>query len=207
MKYIPAFLLLALLCNCNKEEAPTDTDHTGTPNILLIIADDMGKDATAGFSEGSLKPNTPNLDQLKAEGLMFNNLWVNPTCSPTRAAIITGKYGYRTAVKWANDELSSSEKILQQYINETSDNAYQTAVIGKWHLSGENPGFNPEDLGMDHYAGLVRGGVQDYYQWQLTEDGNGSLQTEYITKVFTDLSVEWIIRRRPLLKRHWRRNC
>lgn len=192
MKYFPVLLLLALFCNCNKEEDPIDTDTDAPPNILLIIADDMGKDATAGFSEGSLKPSTPNLDKLKEEGLVFNKLWVNPTCSPTRAAIITGKYGYRTDVKWANDELSSSETILQQYISEASSNTYQTAVIGKWHLSGASTSINPESLGLDHYAGLIRGGVQDYYQWQLTEDGNGSLQTEYITKVFTDLSVEWI---------------
>jgi arylsulfatase A-like enzyme len=152
----------------------------------------MGKDATSGFAEGSTKPNTPNLDKIKNEGLVFNNLWVNPTCSPTRASIITGKYGYRTGVKWANDELASSEMTLQRYINEATDGAYATAVIGKWHLSGAGATTNPESYGIDHYAGLVRGAVQDYYQWQLTENGTGSLQTEYISKVFTDLSIDWV---------------
>lgn len=190
---ILVFLVLAWSCEKEKvsenEEMKTDSSK---PNILLIIADDMGKDATAGFPEGSTKPNTPNLDQLQSEGLSFSNLWVNPTCSPTRASIITGKYGYRTGVKWAADELNSAETVLQKYINEQTNDAYATALIGKWHLSGARSTANPESFGIDYYAGLLRGTAQDYYQWQLTEDGNGSSQTEYITKVFTDLSIEWI---------------
>jgi len=59
-------------------------------------------------------------------------------------------------------------------------------------LSGENSGVNPESFGLDYYAGLIRGAVQDYYQWQFTEDGFGSLQTGYATEVFTDLSIDWI---------------
>ena len=183
---------MALLIACNKKEDQVDGSISDTPNILLIIADDMGKDATQGFSEGSIKPNTPNIDRIKDEGLVFNNLWVTPTCSPTRASIITGKYGYRTGVKWAGDELSPSEKTLQKFINEETTNKYATAIIGKWHLSGENPTINPESFGIDYYAGLIRGAAQSYYQWQLTEDGVGSLQTEYITKVFTDLSIDWV---------------
>ena len=152
----------------------------------------MGKDATQGFSEGSIKPSTPNLDKIRNEGLVFNNLWVNPTCSPTRASIITGKYAYRTAVKWANDEIDQTEKFLQQYINEETNNAYATAIVGKWHLSGDNTNINPVSFGLDYYAGLTRGAVQNYYQWQLTENGSGSLQTDYISTVFTDLSIDWI---------------
>ncbi|TNE47263.1 MAG: sulfatase [Bacteroidetes bacterium] len=192
MNRILLFLFIAFLYGCKKEGGPADTDTLNTPNILLIIADDMGKDATSGFSEGSIKPNTPNLDKIKDEGLVFSNLWVNPTCSPTRASIITGKYGYRTGVKWANDKLDQSEKTLQQYINEATGNAYSTAIIGKWHLSGENATINPESFGIDYYAGLIGGGVQDYYKWQLTESGAGRLQTEYTSKVFSDLSIDWV---------------
>jgi arylsulfatase B len=192
MKYLYFSLLLAILMGCNKEDDTGEMTPSNTPNILLIIADDMGKDATPGFAEGSTKPNTPHLNQLSDNGLVFNNLWVNPTCSPTRASIITGKYGYRTGVKWANDELDPSEKTLQQYISEGTGNAYATAIVGKWHLSGESSTVNPESFGIDYYAGLIRGAVQDYYQWRLTEDGEGRLQTEYVSKVFTDLSIDWV---------------
>lgn len=192
MKYGPIFLLIIAIWSCQKEETSNENPSTSPPNILLIIADDMGKDATAGFSEGSIKPNTPNLDRIKNEGLSFTNAWVNPTCSPTRASILTGKYGYRTGVKWANDGLSNTETTLHQYIDEQTNSTYANALIGKWHLSGETPTENPENYGIDYYAGLTRGAVQDYYQWQLFENGSGSLETEYTTKVFTDLSINWI---------------
>lgn len=191
MKYFPFFVLLAVFLGC-KPDDPIDPPVADPPNILLIITDDMGKDATAGFSEGSIKPQTPNIDKIKNEGLTFTNLWVTPTCSPTRASIITGKYGYRTGVKWANDELDPSEEILHSFIKDETNNAYATALIGKWHLSGANPTVYPEAYGVDYFAGLMRGGAQSYYQWQLTENGAGSLQTDYITEVFTDLSIDWI---------------
>jgi len=64
-------------------------------------------------------------------GIRFDNLWVNPTCSPTRASIITGKYGSNTGVFAVGNVLTSEHTILQAYINEQTDNAYGTAVIGK----------------------------------------------------------------------------
>lgn len=192
MKYFLSLLFLVLIYGCDENDVAGVTNTSDAPNILFIIADDMGKDATQGFSEGSIKPNTPNLNRMKNEGLSFNNLWVYPTCSPTRASMITGKYGYRTGVKWASDELSQTEKILQKYIAEETNDIYASAIVGKWHLSGENININPESFGLDYYAGLIRGAVQDYYQWQFYENGSVNLESEYITKVFTDLSIDWI---------------
>ncbi len=194
----PALLLAAtllfLLAACQKDDSqPTDEEAvSATPNILLIIADDMGKDATSGFTEGSEKPDTPTLDSIKSAGITFSNFWVYPTCSPTRAAIITGKYGYRTGVKWAGDALSSSETILQRYLNEQTNDAYATAIIGKWHLSGAMSTANPEDFGLDYYAGITGGAVQDYFSWDLLESGEVTRQSDYITEKLTDLSIEWI---------------
>lgn len=174
------------------EDEIVDTPSAAAPNILFIIADDLGKDALNGFTEGSIKPNTPNIDAIRAGGLSFNNFWTYPTCTPTRAAILTGKYGYRTNVKGAGDVLAQSEVSLQQYISDNTNDAYASAVIGKWHLAGNNSSVNPEDFEIDYYSGLIRGAVDDYYQWQLTEDGATSLQTDYVTEVFTDLSIDWI---------------
>jgi len=193
--YLFAIILFTLF-GCTKNEVSQVDDETiipSSPNILLIIADDMGKDATTSFSEGILKPNTPNINNFINSGITFSNCWVYPTCSPTRASIITGKYGYRTGVKWANDELNSSETILQKYIKEQTNDSYATAIIGKWHLSGNglNP-LNPENFGMDYYAGLIGGGVQSYYQWMLTNNQEVTTETDYITEKFTDLSIDWI---------------
>lgn len=174
------------------DEESVDLPTTASPNILFIIADDLGKDAINGFTEGSVKPNTPNIDAIRTNGLSFNNFWTNPTCTPTRASILTGKYGYRTNVKGAGDVLAQSETSLQQYINDNTNDAYASAVVGKWHLAGNDTSVNPEDFGIDYYAGLIRGAVDDYYNWQLTEDGTSGLQTDYTTTVFTDLSIDWL---------------
>lgn len=184
-------LLTSLFFSCTKND-DGDSGENVTPNILLIIADDLGKDALNGFSEGTIKAATPHLDSIRNSGLTFINFWVNPTCSPTRATIITGKYGYRTGVKTVGDALDPSETSLQKYISDQTNSKYATAIIGKWHLSEDNSTANPEAFGIDHYAGLIRGAVTDYYRWQLFEDGTNSLQTKYSTEVFTDLSIEWI---------------
>lgn len=190
---IPIFFIFFILVSCSKEDDKNSiSTATSSPNILFIIADDLGKDAMKGYQEGSIKPNTPILDSIRDKGLIFTNFWVNPTCTPTRSAIITGKYGYRTGMKGVGDVLNSTETVIQKYINNNTGNKYATAIVGKWHLSGNNAGFNPETFGIDYYAGLIRGAVEDYYQWQLTEDGSSSLQTTYITEKFTDLAIDWV---------------
>ncbi|MFT7149749.1 MAG: arylsulfatase B [Nonlabens sp.] len=194
LKHLVNSLLILILCfgcspddNSNNDADPTDSGGT---NILLIIADDLGLDALNGYSEGSIKPNTPNLDDLAASGLVFNNFWTNSVCSPTRSTILTGKYGFSTGVRSQGDEISSSETSLQSYINQS--NEYATAVVGKWHLSGNRFSLNPEDMGIDYYAGLYSGAVGNYYNWNLTEDGVATAQTEYATTKFTDLAIDWV---------------
>lgn len=201
MKKIKSVLLVSIIfvglviTSCSKdknEETGIELPNTASPNVLFIIADDLGKDAVNGFSEGTIKPNTPNIDAIRNNGISFSNFWTNPTCTPTRASIITGKYGYRTGVKSVGDELPFSETTLQDYISTQTNNKYASALVGKWHLSGNNSAINPETFGIDYYAGLIRGAVDDYYQWQLTEGGATIQNTEYITEVFTDLSIDWI---------------
>lgn len=190
-------MLAILLCSvvwasCKKESSDNTSTDSSSPNILLIIADDLGKDAINGYPEGSIKPNTPNIDDIRTKGLTFNNFWSNPVCSPTRASLLTGKYGYRTNVKGASDILSPSETSLQKYINDNSSHKYATAIVGKWHLAGTNNTFNPETMGIDYYSGLIRGAVTDYYNWQLTEDGSTKTQNSYITEALTTSSINWI---------------
>lgn len=180
-----------VLLACSKGEGP-DLPPDESPNILFIIADDLGKDAINGYIEGSIKPNTPHIDAIRTNGLTFNIFWVNPVCTPTRASIITGKYGYRTGVKAVGEALGKSELTLQKYISDETSNQYASAIVGKWHLSGNDTSINPESYGIDYYAGLIRGAVQDYYQWQLTEDGSTSMETSYTTEVFTDLAINWV---------------
>ena len=68
------------------------------PNILFIIGDDMGVDVLNGYDIGTHLPSTPNLDELRASGVTFTNVWAAPVCSATRASLLTGKYGVNNGV-------------------------------------------------------------------------------------------------------------
>ena len=162
------------------------------PNILLVIADDLGLDASSQYDVAAEHPVTPTLDRIATEGLVFENAWSNPTCSPTRAGILTGKFGTRTGVLVAGDVLSEDETSLQSFIHQYLPGKYVDAVIGKWHLA-EQPGSqdHPAKLGIGYYAGILGGGVDDYENWTLSINGQRSNETTYTTSKLVDLAVEW----------------
>jgi arylsulfatase A-like enzyme len=188
-----AFILLSLSCKSDEDDLCCPPDDITNPNVLLIIADDMGLDASPGYNVGALKPNMPNLQNLINSGIRFNNVWSNPVCSPTRSTILTGKYGYRTGVLIGGDPLSTSEISLQTYINANSGNEYSNAVVGKWHLSGTpTQPLHPNDMGIQYFSGVIGGGVQSYYNWQHTENGQVSTSNEYTTTKLTDDAITWI---------------
>lgn len=169
-----------------------DTAMTSTkPNILLVITDDQGKDASAEYNLSTDLPSTPNFSALANDGIIFDNLWVSPTCSPTRAALISGKYGHQTNVLSPGDTLPVNDTILQSFLKTdiaTSD--YTSAIIGKWHLGGGRTG--PNDLGVDHFVGIIGGGVSDYFDWTLNVNGSNSNSTEYVTSELTDQAIDWV---------------
>lgn len=164
------------------------SDDSTKPNVLLIIGDDIGIDAFSGYNLGAEKPDTPNLNKLRSEGILYTNVWSSPTCTPTRAGIITGKYGFRTGVTKVDDPLSTSETSIQKLIKQSSN--YNTAVVGKWHLSKD--ASHPNDMGIDYYAGSLGGGLPDYNSWRLTINGTTNNETAYATSKYTDLAEAWI---------------
>jgi arylsulfatase A-like enzyme len=186
-------LAFTLLFSCsNNDESDTDGNNpeSSKPNILLIIADDMGLDATPGYNNiGNTKPNMPTLQSMINSGLQFNNLWSNPVCTPTRGTILTGKYGFRTNVLKVDDPMPTVETSLQRHLDNTNS-GYSHAVIGKWHLSSDPS--HPTIMGVDYYAGLINGGVQSYTNWNLTENGTTSGSNEYTTTKFTNLAIDWV---------------
>ncbi len=163
-----------------------------TPNVLLIIADDMGMDATPYAAQlNSIKPTMPNLDQLIKNGVRFNNAWAYPRCTPTRGTILTGKHGHETGLLKPSDVVDSSETTLQSYINDKGNTNYATSLLGKWHLSKTSR--NIENMGIDHYKGNTGGGLTDYYNWTLHEDGATEVINDYYgTTAYTDYAIDWI---------------
>ncbi len=164
------------------------------PNILLVIADDLGLDPVPGYMAGPEKATMPNLEALMAQGLTFDNVWVNPLCSPTRSTIITGRYGFRTGVLNPGDLslLPADEITLHQYLSNVGS-GYASCIIGKWHLGGSQPDPTyPNTMGVPHFAGLLSGAVNNYNNWPLTVNGTTSPSTEYITADLTDRAIDWI---------------
>lgn len=185
------FISLITIISCSKNNSTTvDGNNQETPNVLLIIADDLGLDATPGYDIGDMKPNMPNLQSLIDSGIRFNNVWSYPTCTPTRSSILTGKHGFRTNVLKVGDELSVNEESIQSYISSNSPSSYSNSVIGKWHLSTDPN--HPNEMGIDYYAGLLTGAVQSYTDWNFTENDQTNTSTEYVTTKFTDLAIDWV---------------
>lgn len=198
-RFIPYICLFIIILSCSKnndastnmEEEESEEIKSNLPNILFVIADDMGLDASPGYNFGNIKPNMPNLESLMSSGIKFNNVWSSPTCSPTRAGLITGKYGFRTNVLNPGDVLSETETSLQRYIDVNTNNAYANAVIGKWHLSTDVN--HPNTMGVDYFAGFTNsGGIRSYTDWTLNINGTSSPSTDYTTSKFTDLAINWV---------------
>lgn len=161
------------------------------PNILIVVADDVGVDLVNAYGESAAAPCTPNLDALAQEGLLFRNAWACPVCSPTRAALLTGRHGFRTGIgnTVENNEsgLSLAETTLPELLT-----SYSSACIGKWHLSGADGPLHPNDSGFQHFDGFLRGAVNDYSSWQRVVDGQSSLSNAYTTIEFTDQAIAQI---------------
>ena len=163
------------------------------PNVLLIIADDLGIDAIDGFGlDISDPPSTPNIKQLQEDGLSFTNTWATPQCAPTRAAIMSGKYGVKTGVREVPGNLNLEDESIFTRLKRVTDDAYATALIGKWHISNPVNSDHPHQHGVDHFEGLLRGGVNDYYNWEKDINGRTVDVADYITSHYTDAAIDWL---------------
>lgn len=132
------------------------------PNIVVILADDLGSH-DVGWRGSEIK--TPNLDALANRGARLNQFYVQPVCSPTRAALMTGRYpfryGFQTGVvrPWAQYGLPLEERTLAAALQEAG---YETAIVGKWHLGHFQPEYQPTRRGFDHQYGHYNGMI-DYF--------------------------------------------
>ncbi|UZD91660.1 sulfatase-like hydrolase/transferase [Cognatishimia activa] len=164
------------------------------PNILMILADDMGADVSPCIPEATKSVRMPTLKALCADGMVFDNAHAYPTCSPSRASMITGFYASRTGVgapvSRENGSLSGSYETVFDHL---SDVGYASAVIGKWHLTSDRrDGDHPGALGIPYYYGPFGGGVRDYENWSGFENGTPVRVTKYTTTAFVDKAESWI---------------
>ncbi len=132
------------------------------PNIVFLLADDLGW-GDVGFHGSDIQ--TPHLDKLAAAGARLEQFYVQPVCSPTRAALMTGRYPMRYGLQvgvvrpWAQYGLPLQERTLAQALRAAG---YETAICGKWHLGHFRPAYLPTRRGFDHQYGHYNGAL-DYF--------------------------------------------
>jgi arylsulfatase A-like enzyme len=157
------------------------------PNIVFIMSDDHAAHAISAYGGKLIK--TPNIDRLAKEGMKFENCFVtNSICTPSRAAIITGKYSHINGVPVFN-HLDTAQPLLSKYLQQAG---YHTGLIGKWHLGGQNP-YTPEDgkpAGFDYWNILPGQGA--YFDPVMIEMGERKKLTGYTTDVITDLAINFV---------------
>ncbi|XP_017072252.1 arylsulfatase B [Drosophila eugracilis] len=176
------------------------------PNIIIIMADDLGFNDVS--FRGSNNFLTPNIDALAYSGVILNNLYAAPMCTPSRAALLTGKYPINTGMQHyviVNDQpwgLPLNETTMAEVFR---GNGYRTSLLGKWHLGMSQRNFTPTQRGFDRHLGYL-GAYVDYYTQSYEQKSKGynghdfrdNLKSthdqvgKYVTDVLTDAAVQEI---------------
>ncbi len=153
------------------------------PNILFLFADDHAYQAISAY--GSNRNNTPNIDRLAKEGMLFERAFVtNSICAPSRAVILTGKHSH------LNGQLTNRERFdgeQQTFPKLLQKNGYQTALVGKWHLKSDPTGF-------DFWQILL--GQGPYYNPPMKTSKSVDKITGYTTDIITEVTLDWLRHKR-----------
>jgi arylsulfatase A-like enzyme len=188
--FLPLFLLtLVAVVHARAAERP--------PNVILILADDMGY-ADVGFN-GRTEWGTPNLDRLASQGTIFHRWYTaSVVCAPSRAALMTGKYGIHNGCTRNSDDLPKSEITLSEALK---PRGYVSALVGKWHHGAPRPPdktyVHPLDHGFDEFTGYTDAGeAWEHFPTSMwfgreKKPVQGNAET-----LFTDHSIDFIRRHR-----------
>lgn len=188
------FCLILLLALFIVTGGPSSTrpvvSSSSRPNIVFIMSDDHAAHAISAY--GSRLIRTPHIDRLAREGMLFENCFVtNSICTPSRAAILTGKYAHLNGVPVFN-HIDNRQPMVQKYLQEAG---YYTGMVGKWHLGGQNP-YQPENgrpTGFDYWNILPGQGA--YFDPVMIEMGERKKLKGYTTDLITDLAIRFVTNR------------
>lgn len=182
---IPIIVLLLFIVSCADEKS--NEKETKRPNIVFIMSDDHAYQAISAYSDKLIQ--TPNIDRIANEGILFTNASVtNSICAPSRAVILTGKHSH---INGKIDNLTPFDTTNVTFPQILHDAGYQTAMFGKLHF-GNNP------KGFDEFKILP--GQGDYYNPKfITQKGDTTIQG-YVTDITTDLTLDWMEKRRDTTK-------
>lgn len=175
---ITSLSVSVISCTNNQPESSVEK-----PNIIFIMSDDHAAQAISCY--GSKLNETPNIDKLANQGMLFKNAFVtNSICAPSRAVILTGKHSHLNGVRDNHIHFDSSQVTFPKILKE---NGYETAIIGKWHLKSPPTGF-------DYWNVLP--GQGDYYNPQFIKMGQDTVYEGYVTDITTDIALDWLAARK-----------
>ena len=169
-------------------------ERQATPNILIVLLDDVGVDMVGAYGASPQTVHTPHIDKFAASGVLFRHAWATPLCTPTRATIQTGRYPFRTGIGTVGKGgLPLSELTLPEMLTLGTDGLYSSAAIGKWHLGSDQNGGSqsPNRAGYDHFAGTL-GNLPDYFNYKKVVDGQALDVQSYATSDQTSDALDWI---------------
>lgn len=168
-------------------------------NLLVVVMDDVGTDKVGVYGESPTPPPTPNLDALADEGLLFRRAYAQPTCSPTRASLLTGQHPRRHGVgRWIaprrdRHRIPDAAVTLPEVLSASPTYRYTSALVGKWHttpFADVDPGLDPLRFGFSTHRGSLgnpRESTQDtdgsrgFYYWEKNVDGVLTMTETYMT--------------------------
>lgn len=185
-------LLFSLLaCLCCLTAAGSSVMAGRKPNVVLILTDDQGWPELGVHGNPVLE--TPNLDRLAREGVRFSRFYASPVCTPTRAALMTGRYPQRTGAidtYMGRDTLAADEVTLADVLRKAG---YRTGQFGKWHL-GRYARYHPQSRGFDDYFGFWQYGfINRYFDSDELFEGRTPVTTAgYVTDVLTDRAIRFV---------------
>ena len=161
------------------------------PNIVFLLSDDHATSAISAYGPSHLSgfANTPNIDRIARDGMLFRNCYVaNSICTPSRAAILTGEHSHHNGVYTLQDAIDPKKHHLAHWFN---DAGYQTAFFGKWHLESTPQGFQT--------WAIYRGQGEYFNPVYLTPDApkKGHVEQGYADDLTTDKALGWMEHRDP----------
>lgn len=197
---------LAVVCALALAGGSAGTTGAAVPHLVLVVGDDLGH-ADVGWNNPAMQPFSPRLTELATTGVRFLSLYAQPVCSPTRGALLTGRYPMRWGLlhhTFNNDDrfgLFTNETLLPTLLAESY--GYQAHMVGKWHLGFAHERGMPTARGFQSFLGFLSG-EQDYF-WHNETDNTGAgydlrndtapvrwLNGSYSTFVYTQRAVDII---------------
>lgn len=171
-----------------------DSGQSKSPNILMLVADDLGYDDISAINPGGI--TTPNINQIAREGALFTRHYADSTCSPSRVAILTGRYPERSGFRHGGIEIPSEFPTLAEHL---ANFGYKTYMTGKWHAGEERREGWPDHKGFEEWFGFLnqwelsdKDKIQPTYfnPWLRSESGKMSQYEGHLTDILTDNTIK-----------------